>query len=53
MTGRRLVNKGIIKEDNNEEKINKWFNHFRNLPVGANIDETDKFEPETIFEGTI
>ena len=35
--------KGIIKGDNKEERINKWFNHFRNLLGGANIDETDTF----------
>ena len=28
-------------------------NHFRNLLGGVNIDETDTFEPETIFEGTL
>ena len=53
MTGRKSANKGIIKGDNNEEIINKLFNHFRNLLSGANIDETDTFEPETIFEGTL
>ena len=47
--------KGIIKGDNTEEKINKWFNHFRNLLGGANMDENylKTFEPETIFEGIL
>ena len=43
----------IIKGDNSEERINKWFNHFRNLLGGANIDETNTFKPETIFEETL
>ena len=49
MPGRKSAKKGIIKGDNNEERINKWFNNFRNLLGGANIDETDTFETETIF----
>ena len=48
-----ISQEGIIKGYNNEERINKWFNHFRNLFGGANIYETDTFEPETIFEGTL
>ena len=53
MTGRKYSKKGIIKGYNNEERINKWFNHFLNLLGGENIDETDTFEPEIIFEGKI
>ena len=29
------------------------FNHFLNLLGGANIDETDTFEPDILFEGTL
>ena len=43
MTGRKSAKKGIIKGYKNEERINKLFNHFRNLLGGANIDETDTF----------
>ena len=53
ITGRISAKKGIIKGDNSEVRINKWFNHFRNVLGGSNIDETDIFEPETIFEGTL
>ena len=36
-----IAKKGIIKGDNNEVRINKWFYHFLNLLGGANMDETD------------
>ena len=45
MTGRKSAKKGIIKGDNIEERINKWFNHFRNLLCGVNDTNT--------FEGTL
>ena len=53
MTGRKYSKRGIIKGDNNEKIINKWFNHFINLLGGANINETDTFEPDIIFKGTL
>ena len=48
MTGRKSAKKGIIKGDNNEERINKKFNHFINLLGGENIDEINTFELETV-----
>ena len=41
--GRKYSKKGIIKGDNNEERINKWINNFLNLLGGSNIDETGTF----------
>ena len=49
MTERKSAKKVITKGDNSEERINKWFNNFRNLLGGENIYEIDTFEPETIF----
>ena len=31
MIGRKSAKKRIIKGNKNEEIINKWFNHFRNI----------------------
>ena len=53
MTGRKSAKKVIIKGDNNEERINEWFNNFKNLLGGAHIDETNTFEPDIIYEGTL
>ena len=37
ITGRKKSRKGIIKVRNNEERITKWFDHFKNLLVDKNL----------------
>ena len=47
-TGRKKSRKGIIKARNNEERIKKWFDHFKNHLGGQKSHANDNFEPTKI-----
>ena len=44
IAGRKCARKGMIKGNTKEERINKWFNHFKELLGKDDVDDEDNVE---------
>ena len=49
ITGRKNTKKCIIKATNNDERVDKWYEHFKNFLGTDQYPEYEEFISETIF----
>ena len=51
ITGRKLTKSGIIKAKNKQDRVNKWFLHFKNLLGNEpQVDEEQTFEVRPVLQ---